>query len=177
MTESIDWLKVGKIVGAQGLGGQLRVKPATDFPERFTKPGSRWLRDLKGGKPRKVELEKGRKMPGKSLFVVKLEGIENRNAAEELIGQEVLVSAENRPELAEGEFHFLDLVGLEARLTNNDISIGNVSDLINAGNDLLEVTTNNGRKLLIPFVEEIVPEVNVKEGWLKISPPPGLLDL
>ena len=106
MTESIDWLKVGKIVGAQGLGGQLRVKPATDFPERFTKPGSRWLRDLKGGKPRKVELEKGRKLPGKSLFVVKLEGIENRNAAEALIGQEVLVSADNRPELAEGEFHF-----------------------------------------------------------------------
>ena len=41
-----EWLIVGKIVGVQGLQGELRVNPASDFPERFTVPGPRWVRSL-----------------------------------------------------------------------------------------------------------------------------------
>ena len=51
MAESDNWLSVGKIVGVQGLQGELRVNPASDFPERFTAPGPRWLRSRKGGEP------------------------------------------------------------------------------------------------------------------------------
>ena len=177
MAKSKDWLSVGKIVGVQGLQGGLRINPASDFPERFTKPGRRWLRSRQGGEPIEVQLKQGRQLPGKSLFVVHFEGIENRNDAESLVGQEVLVSADDRPELGEGEFHLLDLLGLEARLTADGAAIGTVSDLISGSNDLLEVTTAEGRKLLIPFVEAIVPEVQVEDGWLLLTPPPGLLEL
>ena len=177
MTESDDWLSVGKIVGVQGLQGELRVNPASDFPERFTAPGPRWLRSRKGGEPSQVQLKKGRQLPGKSLFVVRFEGIDNRSAAEALVGQELLVSADDRPELDEGEFHLLDLVGLEARLEPEGPAIGTVTDLISGGNDLLEVTTADGRKLLIPFVEAIVPDVHLEDGWLLLTPPPGLLEL
>ena len=177
MGESNDWLSVGKIVGVQGLQGELRVNPASDFPERFTTPGPRWLRSNKGSEPKEIQLKKGRQLPGKSLFVVRLEGIDNRSAAEALVGQDVLVSADDRPELAEGEFHLLDLVGLEVRLMADGPPIGTVSDLISGGNDLLELTKANGRKLLIPFVEAIVPEVRLEEGWLLLTPPPGLLEL
>ena len=177
MAEIDDWLSVGKIVGVQGLQGELRVNPASDFPERFTVPGPRWLRGRKGGEPTEIQLKKGRQLPGKSLFVVRFEGVDNRNAAEALVGQELLVPADDRPELEEGEFHLLDLVGLEARLTADGPAVGTVSDLISGGNDLLEVTTSDGRKLLIPFVEAIVPEVKLKEGWLLLTPPPGLLEL
>ena len=177
MAESDDWLSVGKIVGVQGLQGELRVNPASDFPERFTAPGPRWLRSRKGGGPTEIQLIKGRQLPGKSLFVVRFEGIDNRSAAEALVGQELLVSADDRPELEEGEFHILDLMGLEARLNANGPAIGTVSDLISGGNDLLEITTSDGRKLLIPFVEAIVPEVQLEEGWLLVTPPPGLLEL
>jgi len=56
--------------------------------------------------------------------------------------------------------------------------IGHVSDLIHAGNDLLEVElTASGRSLLIPFVQAIVPQVELNEGWIGITPPPGLLEL
>ena len=177
MAESDDWLSVGKIVGVQGLQGELRVKPASDFPERFTTPGPRLLRRDKDSEPTEIQLKKGRQLPGKSLFVVRFEGIDNRSAAEALVGQELLVSADDRPELAEGEFHLLDLVGLEARLKADGPAIGTVSDLISGGNDLLEITTAEGRKLLIPFVEAIVPEVQLEEGWLMLTPPPGLLEL
>ena len=177
MAESDDWLSVGKIVGVQGLQGELRVNPASDFPERFTAPGPRWLRSRKGGEPKEIQLKKGRQLPGKSLFVVRFEGIDNRGAAEALVGQELLVAGDDRPELAEGEFHLLDLVGLEARLTTDGPAIGTVTDLISGGNDLLEIKTADGRKLLIPFVEAIVPEVQLEDGWLLITPPPGLLEL
>ena len=109
---------------------------------------------------------------------MRFKGIENRSDAEALVGQTLLVSSNDRPELEEGEFHLLDLVGLEARLNANDSSVvGTVSDLISGGNDLLEITRPDGRKLLIPFVEEIVPEVHLTEGWLLVTPPPGLLEL
>ena len=177
MADSNEWLSVGKIVGVQGLQGELRVNPASDFPERFTTPGPRWLRSREGGEPTEIQLKKGRQLPGKALFVVRFEGIDNRSAAEALVGQELLVSADDRPELAEGEFHLLDLVGLEARLKADGPAIGTVSDLISGGNDLLEITTSDDRKLLIPFVKAIVPEVQLEKGWLLLTPPPGLLEL
>ena len=172
-----EWLAVGKVVGAQGLRGELRVNPASDFPERFTKPGPRWLQ-RKGAAPQEMTLTSGRQLPGRSLFIVRFKGIDSRSAAEALVGQKLLVSSTDRPELEEGEFHLLDLVGLEARLDRNDNAvIGTVSDLISGGNDLLEITRPDGHKLLIPFVEEIVPEVHLNEGWLLVTPPPGLLEL
>ena len=128
------------------------------------------------GEPTEIQLKKGRQLPGKSLFVVRLEGIDSRSAAETLVGHELLVSADDRPELDEGEFHLLDLLGLEARLKTDSPAVGTVSDLISGGNDLLEITTSEGRKLLIPFVEAIVPEVHL-EGLAAAHPPPGLLEL
>ncbi len=181
------FLVVGRIVAAQGLQGELRVLPLTDFPERFTSPGPRWLQRQQDA-PRLVQLAGGRQLPGKDLFVVRLDGIQGRTAAEGLVGDQLLVRASDRPRLARGEFHLLDLVGLQVRLLSSDserqqaddIVIGTVRDLIHAGNDLLEVELNDGwggRRVLIPFVRAIVPMVQLKEGWIGITPPPGLLDL
>ena len=176
MAESNDWLPVGKVVAVQGLKGELRINPASEFPERFTEPGTRWLK-ARGKAPKEIQLKSGRQLPGKSLFVVRFAGVESREAAEALVGQTLMVPGDDRPELEEGEFHLLDLVGLEARLSSSGASIGTVSDLISGGNELLEVTTTDGRKLLIPFVKAIVPEVQLKDGWLLLTPPPGLLEL
>ena len=179
-----ELLEVGRIVAAQGLKGELRVNPLSDFPERFTRPGPRWLRQRQGAVT-EIRLLSGRQLPGKELFVIRLEGVEDRTAAEALVGQELLVPAADRPRLAKGEFHLLDLMGLEVRqLTDAQASatdaqlIGRVRDLIHAGNDLLEVELlESGRSLLIPFVQAIVPRVELGEGWIGITPPPGLLEL
>jgi 16S rRNA processing protein RimM len=189
-----DLLVVGRLVAAQGLAGELRVLPLSDFPQRFTSPGPRWLQAP--GKPAlAVELRSGRQLPGKELFVVRFAGIDSRDAAEALVGQELLVPASDRPRLEPGEFHLLDLVGLEVRLLTpapaaaagevgaTPAAIGRVLDLIHAGNDLLEVqlsdpaADNAGRRLFIPFVQAIVPVVNLAEGWIGLTPPPGLLEL
>ena len=79
------------------------------------------------------------------MFVVRFAGVDSRDAAEALVGQTLMVPADDRPELEEGEFHLLDLVGLEARLSADGEAIGSVSDLISGGNELLEIKTPDGR--------------------------------
>ncbi len=178
-SEQPELLVVGKLVAAQGLQGELRLLPLSDFPQRFTKAGRRWLQ-RRQDPPRCVELLSGRQLPGKQLYVVRLAGVDSREAAEALVGEQLLVLASDRPKLARGEFHLLDLIGLEVRLLEQGQSIGRVLDLLHAGNDLLEVELNaeaGGRVILIPFVKAIVPEVQIQAGWIGITPPPGLLEL
>lgn len=175
--ETPELMEVGRLVAAQGLQGELRLLPLSDFPERFTRPGSRWLRSRQG-EVRAVRLLSGRQLPGKELFVVRLQGCDSRDAAEALVGHHLLVDAADRPPLEPGEFHVLDLVGLEVRLLPEGTAIGTVTDLIHGGNDLLEIERRDtGRRLLIPFVEAIVPEVHPQDGWIGLTPPPGLLEL
>ena len=176
MLRNQDWLTVGEIVGAQGLKGELRVLSRSEFPERFTKKGDRWIQK-ESEDPRKVQLVNGRQLPGKSIYIVKLEEIFNRTEAESIIGYKLVVMASSRPKLGEDEIHLLDLLDLEVRLSENGERIGKVIDLTKAGNDLITVKLDTGKDVLIPFVKTIVPEVNVLGGWLLINPPPGLLEL
>ena len=167
---------VGKIVAAQGLKGEVRILPASDFPQRFTEPGTRWIRG-RGQSEKEVQLLSGRQLPGKDLFVVRFEGVNNRTAAEGLVHQELLVAADDIPELEEGEFHVKDLQGLNVLLQSKAEPIGVVVDLHHGGNDLLEIELKaDGRRCLVPFVDAIVPEVDLEQGWLLITPPKGLLD-
>ena len=89
MADEQELLVVGRLVAAQGLRGELRVNPLSDFPERFTRPGPRWLQGRQGG-PQAVTLLSGRQLPGKELFVIRLEGVNDRSGAEALVGQELL---------------------------------------------------------------------------------------
>ena len=104
--------------------------------------------------------------------MVQFEGVESRNAAEALVGHELLVPANDRPELKDGEFHMLDLLGLEARMATNGVPIGSVIDLLSYGQDLLKIKGINGKIYLIPLVKEIVPDIKIERGYLLINPPP-----
>ena len=176
MFSTEEWLEVGKIVSAQGLKGELRVQPASDFSERFTKPGKRWLQKSNEN-PKEINLLSGRQIPGKSLFVISISGINDRTKADSLIGDKFLVLASDIPKLNTNEYHFLDLVNLEVKLSKESQPIGKITNLINAGNDLLEIESNEGKKILIPFVKTIVPTIDLKNRWIIVNPPNGLLDL
>ena len=176
MIEKDKWMSIGEIVAPQGLKGDIRIKPSSDFPERFTKPGKRWIQKT-NELPTEINLRKGTLIPGKSIYVLSIEGVSNRSSAEEIIGWKLVIPANSRPNLSNDEYHYFDLIGLEARKGPKKTLIGYVTDLIKGGNDLLEIELVEGKKVLVPFVKEIVPEIEIKEKWLLINPPPGLLEL
>ena len=176
MKEKDKWMLIGRIVAPKGLKGDIRIKPSSDFPERFTKPGKRWIQKT-NELPTEIKIIKGKPVPGKSIYVLSIEGVSNRSSAEKIIGWSLVVPSNSRPTLSDEEFHYLDLIGLEARQGASLKLIGHVTDLIKGGNDLLEIELVEGKKVLVPFVKEIVPEIEIKEKWLLLNPPPGLLEL
>ncbi len=180
-----NWIEIGKIVAAQGLKGEVRIYPNSDFPERFLEPGTRWLLSAGQAQPQPIELVRGRYMDGKGMFVVQLAGIDHRDQAEALRGASLMVPASDRPILDEDEYHVVDLLGLEVVDQASQRSIGVVTDVIPAGNDLLEVkrhpdptqpTEKAAKPVLIPFVKAIVPVVDLAAGRIEITPPKGLID-
>lgn len=189
MVES-EWLEIGRIVAPQGLRGEVRVYPNSDFPERFEQPGDRWLRYPGATEPEPIRLVSGRFLSGKGLYVVQFEGIRDRTQAEALRDCQILVPEGDRPALEEDEFHVLDLLGLKVIDQATQTPIGVVVDVIAAGNDLLEVQLNSvtaespetaGSKrksanVLIPFVRAIVPVVDLEQRHIEITPPAGLIE-
>lgn len=183
---SEDWVEIGRIVAPQGVKGEMRVYPSSDFPERFLEPGERWLKRPRSLTPETVELVRGRHIDGKGLYVVQIAGVNSRDAAEALRDAVLLVPAGDRPQLDDDEFYVADLVGLRVIVQATGNEIGTVTDIFAAGNDLLEVTyypaadlnsqPAKPRKVLVPFVAAIVPVVNLGEKYLEINPPTGLLD-
>lgn len=177
-----EFLQIGRIVAAQGLNGELRIYPNTDFPERFLKPGKRWLLRPNSSQPQPIDLVKGRYLEGKGLYVVQLAGVENRTQAEALRDCKILIPASDRQPLAADEFHVADLIGLRVFDQPTQTLIGTVTDVISAGNDLLQVEClaapedGKPRTVLIPFVNAIVPVVDLKQQRIEITPPPGLVE-
>lgn len=182
-TTTEHFIEIGKIVAPQGLQGELRVYPSTDFPERFLEPGKRWLLSPGQTEPRPIELLKGHYLDGKGLYVIKLENITDRSQAEALKGCVLMVPKSDRPSLEEDEFLVLDLIGMEVFEQSTQALVGTVVNVFSAGNDVLEVqfceqwaSTTNLKKALIPFVKEIVPVVDVKQRRIEITPPQGLVN-
>ena len=179
MIDKNKWLVVGLITSCHGIKGQVKVKSLSDFEERFLKPGIRWLQK-ENEPPSKIELTSGFKQPGKEIFIVKLQGINTRSEAEQLKKFKILVKTNKLPKLKKEEFHLLELVNLQVKiLENNELKIiGKVINLENEKNNLLIIELfKNQKKVLIPFVKEIVPVVDIKNNFLIIKPPKGLLEL
>jgi len=119
MIDKNGLLVVGLITSCHGINGQIKVKSLSDFEERFTKPGMRWLQK-ENEPPTKMVLLSGFKQPGKETFIVKLQGINTRNHAEQLKNFKILVKTDILPKLKKEEFHFLELVNLEVKTLQND---------------------------------------------------------
>ena len=179
MINKDEWLIVGLITSCHGINGQVKVKSLSDFEERFIKPGLRWLQK-ENEPPSKIELISGFKNPGKETFILRFKGISTRNHAEKLKNFKILVKTDQLPKLKKEEFHLLELINLEVKTLENDELkiIGKVTNLENEKNNLLVIELfKNQKKVLVPFVKEIVPLVDIKNNFLIINPPNGLLEL
>ena len=179
MTENEDWLVIGVITSSHGVAGKLNIKSLSDFNERFTKPGTRWIQKY-NEEPIPFKLTSGFQKPGKDSFIISLEGIKNRNEADNLKQYKLLVKSNDMPKLKDNEFHLNQLLNLDVKLlVESEIKvIWKVVDLITENNNLIVIRLNqNNKDVLIPFVKEIVTTIDRENKYLVINPPKGLLDL
>ena len=159
-------IKVGKIVSAVGIRGEVKVYPYTDYPERFEElegvyAGDEWL-----------EIERVRYQ--KNVVIVKFAGSDDRNRAESLRDRFLTIDRKDLRQLEEDEYFIFDLIGLEAQ-DQEGKRLGRVSDVIqNTAQDLYEIETDSGKKYLIPAVREFVTEIDINHGIMKIKQIEGL---
>lgn len=172
---------VGRIGKAHGIKGEVSVEPRTDEPERrFADAVVLTTRTPQSAAPhgtdRPTTLTVRRTRWHQSRLLVTFAEVEDRTAAEALRGLSLVVriDPDEAPEDPE-EFYDHQLVGLEVSTTDG-ARVGEVSDVIHGtAQDLLAVRTPEGREVLVPFVSQLVPVVDVRRGRVEVADRPGLL--
>ncbi|WP_326768110.1 ribosome maturation factor RimM [Streptomyces sp. NBC_01591] len=166
-------LVVARIGRAHGIKGEVTVEVRTDEPELRLGPGAVLATEPAGAGP--LTIETGRVHSGRLLL--RFEGVRDRTAAEAL--RNTLLIAEVDPaELPEDPEEFYDhqLMDLDVVLADGT-EIGRITEITHLpSQDLFIVERPDGSEVMIPFVEEIVTEIDLAEQRAVITPPPGLID-
>ncbi|MFD8513798.1 ribosome maturation factor RimM [Streptomyces antimycoticus] len=166
-------LVVARIGRAHGIKGEVTVEVRTDEPELRLGPGAVLTTEPASAGP--LTIESGRVHSGRLLL--RFEGVRDRSAAEAL--RNTLLIAEVDPEeLPEDPEEFYDhqLIDIDV-VTVDGTEVGRVSEISHLPyQDLLVVKRPDGGEVMIPFVSEFVPEIDLEEQRAVIDPPPGLLD-
>lgn len=162
------YLVVGRIVAPWGVRGEVKVALETDFPERF----KRLTRVYLGEKTTCFVLEGSRLH--KRYVLLKLEGCDDRKAAEKLRGQFVQIPIEEAMPLGEDEYYVYQIVGLDVWTIAGE-HLGKVSQVLFTGaNDVYVVQEEKG-EILIPAIEDVVLEVDLASGRLIVELMEGLI--
>ena len=156
---------LGFIAGAHGLDGAVLIRSFTADPGAIGSYGK--LADAEGKRTFKLKV---RTVTAKGV-IAKLEGLNDRTAAEGMKGVELYIARGALPEPDEDEVYVADLIGL--RVEDKDANVlGTVSRMDNYGaSDVMEVTLATGGSLLLPFTKAVVPVVDVAGGRVVIDPP------
>ena len=172
---------VGRIGRAHGVKGEVSVEPRTDEPERrFADGAVLGTRTPRGGalqgadRPTTLTVERTRWH--QSRLLVTFAEVADRTAAEAVRGLSLVTDVEltDTPDDPD-EYYDHQLVGL-AVITTDGAPVGRVVDVVHgAGQDLIIVRTPEEREVLVPFVEALVPVVDIAAGRLEVADRPGLL--
>ncbi|MEU4195978.1 ribosome maturation factor RimM [Kribbella sp. NPDC026611] len=164
---------VGRIGRAHGIKGEVGIDVRTDEPDRRFADGAVVVTDAKVA--RTLTVAASRWHSGRLL--VKFAEVPDRTAAEQLRNLFVQseVDEDERPEDPE-EYYDRELVGLTVRIIDGS-EVGEVIDVVHLpSQDLLEIRRTAGNLVLVPLVEELVPEISLEKQYVVVADRPGLLD-
>ncbi|WP_026692517.1 ribosome maturation factor RimM [Peribacillus kribbensis] len=169
------WFNVGKIVNTHGIRGEVRVISKTDFSEERYKKGNKlYFFAEKSTEPVELAIKSHRKH--KNFDLLTFEGYDNVNQVEKLKGGLLKVSDSQLHELEEGEYYYHEIIGCMV-VTLEGEEIGTIREVLAPGaNDVWVVKGKRGKEILIPYIEDIVKEINIVDKQIKILPMEGLLD-
>lgn len=173
------FLIVGHLNKAHGTKGEVFAWPLTDYPERVYEPGTVFRVGAPDGDepdPDAPPLRLTSVRPFKRGYLVAFAGVHDRNDAEALQGRYLFREADALEPLAEGEVFYHQLLGMEV-VTKSGERLGKIREVYELRPaDLLEIEGPRG-EIMIPFIQEIVVEVDAEAGRMVVDPPEGLLDL
>ncbi|WP_210609910.1 ribosome maturation factor RimM [Priestia flexa] len=170
-----NWFKVGKIVNTHGIKGEVRIISTTDFAEERYEVGNKlYLFQEKQVEPVEVIVATHRKH--KNFDLVSFEGYPNVNDVEKFKNSMVKVSEDQLSELEDGEFYFHEIIGCIVK-TDEGQELGKIKEILTPGaNDVWVIKGKGGKEILIPYIEEVVQEINIEKKEIMITVMEGLLD-
>jgi len=168
------FLTIARVLKVQGRIGEVLTELHTDFPERFAQRRTLYAWPEKGER-RELRLESY--WPHKGGMVLKFEGVDSIEAAQELLRAEIQIPASERAKLEEGAFYISDLAG--CTVVEGGREIGRVVDVnFGAGTaPLLIVRNDDGKEFMVPFVESFIRELDVNAKRIEMQLPEGMLEL
>jgi 16S rRNA processing protein RimM len=172
--EKNGFVHVGKIVGAHGVKGNIKIYSYTESLSVFN-PGSLILLINPKGfeKSYKIKWVK----PHGRLTLLSLKGVENRNTVETLIGSVFFIERASLPEPGDGSYYWVDIIGISV-FTADDEYIGLVESIIPTGSNDVFVVRNPDKahdsEILIPAIESVILEIDLERKTMRVDLPEGL---
>ncbi|GGH74901.1 16S rRNA processing protein RimM [Pullulanibacillus pueri] len=169
-----EWFNVGKIVNTHGIRGEVRVISRTDFPEeRYAEGSMLYVGEDRNSDKKQLVVESHRKH--KQFDLLKFNGLDGMNEVLPLKGQTLYVTEDELTELSENEFYYHEIVGCEVYSEDN-VYLGKVKEILSPGaNDVWVVDRKGKKDLLLPYIEDVVKNVNVEEKRITVHLLEGLI--
>jgi 16S rRNA processing protein RimM len=169
--ENEDHVIVGEIVGVHGIKGANKIRSYAESLSLF-KPGGSILVRENGGQ-QKIRTIKWVK-PHTGTALISFKGVNERSQAEALIGAELFIPKAELPELEEDTHFWFDLIGM-AVYTTEDKYLGRIESIIETGSNDVYVVQDHKKEVLIPALESVVVDVDVKAKRMSVELPQGLI--
>jgi 16S rRNA processing protein RimM len=163
-------LSVGKITGVHGIRGALKLYPYVESLSIF-KSGHRIVLRDPDGKEESYIIQEGH--PYKNILRLLLDRIDNRDAAENLIGSEIFIEKSLLPDLETNEHYWFEIIGLEVFQTDG-ISLGKVVSIIQTKSNDVYVVKDSDNEKLIPALQSVVVEIDLPNNRMIVDLPEGL---
>lgn len=164
--EVIDsWVLIGRIKKAHALKGEVSVEPTGDNPARFKKLSRVFLRD-KAGDIREIKVLQVRAANGQPLLL--LEGITDKDAADQLKNQEILIPESERPKLPKGRAYYDEIEGMDVIDDTTGDAIGKVTEVLDMPAGEVFVIDMNGAERLVSNAGEEVVSIDVKKKEVRV---------
>lgn len=164
---------VGKIVNTHGIRGEVKVKRITDFEERF-EIGAVLYVVQKNNHIQELKVASHRVHKGFDLL--SFEGFNNIIDVEPFKGAYLKITEDQLTELPEGEFYYHDIIGCEVKTIEGEV-LGKIKEILAPGaNDVWVVKGQKEKDILIPYIKDVVKQVDITKKEVLIDPIEGLLD-
>jgi len=167
-SSDLDFITIGRILAPWGIKGKLKVKVITDFPQRFAPSSTVYV----NRQPMTIDSTEWYK----SKAIIKLNTIDNFEAAQRLRGQPIEIHHSQLYSLPEGQYYHFQLIGLEVWTTQGEL-LGNITEILTAESNDNYVVKGDKGEILIPAVEDVVKSIDLNKGRIVIEAIEGLLSL